>query len=266
MKSMKNVKDPGSQACGRRGSESPLPRPFMIFMSFTVKRRHQPTTAERGFTLLELMLALALGILASTMVVVTFAVVVKAWRTGAGLTDDLHHGDFVMDQLVSGLRSAYYPDASGRILEYGFWIEDQGSGEFARDSISWVKLGAALAEEASAAVAGPHRTKFSIEENDDMQAGAAVRFWRPYSQPEDFDPSEIPPQFISSRVTGFNCRVATNMLDGEWAWEDVWEEESTNRLPRAVELTLFLHPLDDRGEPVEMRRFVELPVSHLSWK
>jgi prepilin-type N-terminal cleavage/methylation domain-containing protein len=218
---------------------------------------------RQAFTLIEIMMALILMTLASTMIYLTFSTVIKAWRRGTKLSEDLHHGDFVMDQLVLGLRSAYFPDG-GNVKGYGFWLEDRGSAESAADSISWVKQGTALTDSNSPVVAGPHRIQFSIETDEHGQPAAAVKFWRPYAQVVDFDASKLDFQFISSRVRGFDCRVATNTTASEWEWSDTWEDEDTNTLPQAVELTLYLEPLDKDRPPVELRRCVEIPVWGLS--
>lgn len=221
--------------------------------------------ARHGFTLLEIMMAMLLVLIASTMTYITFVAVTKAWRNGTKLAEDLHHGDFVMDQLVTGLRSAYFPDAQGKVTAYGFWLQDNGSGSDAADTISWVKQGTALTESNSTTVSGPHRVHFSVESDEEGAPAASVRYWRPFAQPDDFDPMLKPPEFISGRIRGFNCRVATNTTDGSWEWSDIWEKDDTNRLPRAVELTLYLEPLAKDRPPVEIVRCVEIPVWRLSW-
>lgn len=225
---------------------------------------HSVHSLSAGFTLIEIMVAVLLVLLASTMTYVTFAAVTRAWRNGSKLAEDLHHGDYVMDQLVMGLRSAYFPDAPGKVTTYGFWLQDNGSGSDSKDTISWVKQGTALTESNSATVSGPHRVYFSVEENEDGLPAAAVRYWRPFALPDDFDPMQLPPEFISSRITGFNCRVATNNPDGTMEWSDLWEKDSTNTLPPAVELTLYLQPLEKDGPSVEVTRCVEIPVWRLS--
>lgn len=219
-----------------------------------------------GFTLIEILISVTLMTIAVGMICVVFGTVTASWRRSSAAAEDLHHGDFVLDQLCSGLRSAYFPDTGGQVKDYGFWLEDGGSGEAARDSISWVKQGPALSEGGSAAPAGPHRVRFSVEDDGDGNSGAAVRFWRPYSMPADFDPGKIPPRIISRRVVGFDCRVATNMNDGNWEWQDVWEKDDTDRLPPAVELTVYLSPLEEGRPPFEMKRYVEIPVWELSKK
>ena len=202
--------------------------------------------------------------LAATMTFVTFHGVVRAWRRGTTLTENLHHGDFVMDQLVMGLRSAYYPDSGGGVNGYGFWLEDNGSGESAADGISWVKQGPALTDSNSPTVAGPHRVQFFMSVDDQGRHVPAVRVWRPYATAKDFDSSTLDAQILSTRIHGFNCRVATNQQDGAWEWSDTWVDDNTNRLPRAVELTLYLAPLEEGRSPIPLKRCVEIPVWRLS--
>ena len=224
-----------------------------------------------AFTLIELMVALTLVVLASTMVCMTFAAVTKSWRRGTAMADDLHHGDYVMDQLALALRSAYCPNAGGGHPDYGFRLEDNGSGAEAFDSISWVKRGYALTGSNSPTVSGPHRVEFLMAPHgDDGQLAPAVRIWRPYALAEDFDPTALEPVILSSRISGFDCRVATNRgasgVSAEWDWLDTWEDDATNRLPHAVEITLYLAPKEEGDEPMAMRRAVSIPVAHLSWK
>ncbi len=219
-----------------------------------------------GFTLIELMVAITIVVAASTMVMLTFSGVTRAWRSGTKLVENLDHGDFVMDQLVLALRSAYFPDTGGKVVGYGFLLENGGSGESARDSISWVKMGSALTTTNSPTTAGPHRVEFMISDAGNGKSAASVRYWRPYALPEDFDRKNIEPVPLSTRVTGFDCRVATNMVMGKWEWEDTWEDEATNKLPLAVELHLYLEPIESGERNVEISRVVEIPTAHLSWR
>ncbi|MFH0878288.1 MAG: prepilin-type N-terminal cleavage/methylation domain-containing protein, partial [Lentisphaerota bacterium] len=57
-----------------------------------------------GFTLLEVLVALVVMTAIFTIIYSTFSGTVRAWTRGTELLDDLHHGDFVMEQLTSALR------------------------------------------------------------------------------------------------------------------------------------------------------------------
>jgi len=216
-----------------------------------------------GFTLLEILLAVTILSIVSTVTFMTFSAATSAWQRGAALMDRLHHGDFVMNQLVMALRSSYYPEG-GVQGEYGFQHLDSGDGPEAQDEISWVKLGGALIGGNLAYAGTPHRVRFFLDDNENGQRSAAVVSWRLDGQPDDFDPDELPPVFLSSRVKGINCRAAWTLdAEGEIDWKDEWKE--TNRIPSMVEITLYIDPVVERDPPVEFKRIVGLRVAEVAW-
>jgi prepilin-type N-terminal cleavage/methylation domain-containing protein len=218
---------------------------------------------NRGFTLLELILAVSLLAIASTVIFMVFFTATRAWKRGVALADSLHHGDFVADQLTLALRSAYYPDTGAAGDEYGFWMED-GAGASPQDQMSWVKIGGALVGSDWPAAGSPHRVIVSVEPDQDGQDAICVRAWRPQGEPEEFDPvTDVEPVVISRRVHGINCRPAYRLDDGTIEWRDEWED--TNRIPTAVEVTLYVDAVDEGEPPVEVKRVVSVPVAQNSW-
>ena len=223
------------------------------------------TRKNDGFTLLELLIAVSLLAVATTVAFVAFSTVTRAWRRGMELTDRLHHGDYVAEQLVMALRSAYYPQGRdsdpGRC---GLWMENNGSGQDAADMISWVKLGGALVGRGSKFADTPHRVQFTVDRDEEGEQAVMVKAWRLYGQSEEFDPEvDVDPVFISHKVLGFDCRVAYELVDDEIDWLEEWEY--TNQLPTVMELSIYLPPLEEGGEPVEIKRIVGLPVAYLAW-
>ena len=86
-------------------------------------------------------------------------------------------------------------------------------------------------------------------------------------QKEDMKDEKIfEPYLLVQGVRGFNCRVADKdnpfNEDGSWNWQDEWNE--SNSLPRAVELTFYLEPVEERGEPESVLRIVEIPLWDIS--
>jgi len=245
---------------------------------------HAPR-ASSAFTLIELLVAVALLGMAMAITFTTFYSVSKAWQRGTAMADDLDHGEYVMQQIVYGLRSSFFPPSSAGTAPsntttapsnatpaspvsgggYGFVLEDHGDGVDALDIISWVKTGTALLKLNDPLYKGLHRVRLSIEDDDDAGSAVAVRAWRPYANSITFDPLEITPHFVSGKVVGLNCRVAKEMEDDQWDWMDTWEDEATNCLPLVVEITLYLEPLDLNEPPVEIQRTIEIPVAPLSW-
>lgn len=221
---------------------------------------------RKAFTLIEMLTAIALLAITMALAFGTFAAVARAWERGTKLADNLGHGEFIMEQLASGLRSAFFPGSAPDLNNYGFLLEDQGEGAYAQDSISWVKTGPALLSPWNPMQAGPHRIMISIEHDEDNRPVIASRAWRPIqSQTEHFfDPMSIEPFFISAQVIGFDCRVSTNMTDEGWEWESVWTDKATNHIPKAVEISLVMEPLEKGDKPFELKRLVEIPASELS--
>jgi prepilin-type N-terminal cleavage/methylation domain-containing protein len=223
-------------------------------------------SARRGFTLLELLLAVTILAVAMTVAFATFGVVTTAWRKGTRLADEIHHGDFVMEQLVMALRSATYPDAKAMSPPHGFRMEDNGDDAESSDVISWVKQGGALVGHDEALAGGPHRVVFQVADDDETEDRVVrIKAWRLEGQPEDFDPEEdVEPVVISRRVRGFNCRTAFEKdADEGIDWLDEWED--TNRLPVYVEIALYMEPLDAGEDPVEIKRALTIPTAPLSW-
>ncbi len=247
--------------------------------------RRPPATGTglRGLTLIELLLAITLMAIIASVTYFSFSAATRAWRTGTEAANSLHHADYVLEQLAMGLRSAYYPDAARPSGAYGLTLTDTGDGETARDTLGWVKLGSALVG-ADASVAGtPHRVEVSVldpgtsDEPGLAEGGLSVSAWRLVALPEDFDPTtSVKPMLLTTRVVGFNCRVLNpenNLQEGdapsaedELTWEDAWEDDRTNRLPFAVELSLYLDSGQEREPPIEVKRVVEIPCAPLSWR
>lgn len=227
-------------------------------------RRLPGPRAPGGFTLLEVLLAIAILAVVTMVTMLTFSTVTKAWRRGLALTDRLHHGDFVVEQLCMGLRSCYYRASGTNDGSYGFWLTDGGEGEEARDVISWVKLGSALVGKHQRYASTPHRVVFGMEADEDGEDRLSSRAWRMYGQSEEFDPDEIEPEVLSRRIVGFDCRTAYEEVDDEPDWLDEWEH--TNKIPKLVEVSLYVESLAPGEDPVEIKRVVSLPVGPRAWK
>jgi len=211
-----------------------------------------------GFTLLELLLAVSILSIVAGLTYATFGTVVTAWKRGMALSDDLHHGDYVIEQLAMGLRSAYSTDPGGKQSDYGFVLENEGDGAYASDIISWTKIGSSLVGKEAAFAGSPHRVTFSVDDDEEGHRGASVRAWRLIGLPDDFDPDEVETTILSPMITGFDCQVADKMEDEELDWDDEWDD--TNRVPPFLQITLYLQPLDEEQDPIEIRRIVTVPV------
>lgn len=204
-----------------------------------------------GFTLLELLVALAILVFAFAIVWESFSATVTAWQRGQDLLDELRHGDFVMEQFVSALRStAFFTTKPGA---YGFHLKNNGSGMGAADVLSWVTTSSAFMHPDSPFFNSLHRLVLHLEPNEDGETAVAVRAYPYLTEEEELSAD---PWFVSTEVKGINCRVYD--FEDE-TWESEWED--TNSVPSLVEITLTLDPIEQYGEPVTLKRVVEIPVA-----
>ena len=216
-----------------------------------------------AFTLLELMLAISILAIVTTITFMCFATVTNAWKRGTALSDSLDHGDLIMDQLLMGLRSAYFPQGGAASGKYGFWMKNTG-GEHSGCTISWVKVGSSLLGKQCPFSETPHRVEVTLEPDGAGENAFSVRAWRLEGQPEDFDPDRKAWTRLPGRVQGFDCKVSYRRVNDEVEWLDEWED--TNRVPTAMKLSVYLPPIEEGGQPIVLRRITEIPVGTLSWQ
>lgn len=198
---------------------------------------------RRGFTLIELLVALAIFSLVAAMAAGTFWGVLKAWNRGGELLEQLHYGEFAMEQLVTALRgAAWFPS---KPEAFGFWLE--------RDKASWVTSGTAFLPPDSPLVNGLHRLSVTVD-SQNGERGLVVRAWPHLA--EDMDERDAEPWLVCPGVKEFECE----WYDFETKdWSSDWEE--TNSLPKLVRVTLTMERRKDFDEDLELQRLVVLEVA-----
>ena len=227
------------------------------------------TASRRGFTLLEILLAvLVLGMVMGTVGIVLDAGI-GGWRAAAEMAEESHDAEAVMEQVAMALRSAYYPANGDADWDYGFQHEDGGSENSARDRISWVKIGSSLVGEDVPWAGAAHRVNLFVSDGEAGQdAGLYVSAWQIVGQSEDFDPEEdVEPVLLSDQVAGLDCRMQDPLKalePGEpFEWIDEWE--ASNRIPSHVFVQLTMKPRSRGEEPDVLVRMIDIPMSAVSW-
>lgn len=233
----------------------------------------------KGFTLIEVMLAVSLMAVMTFVAFFTFNTAINSWKRSTEMADRMQHADYALSQVVSALRSAWCPATAttgggADSYLYGFQLIDGGDGEEDSDIIQWTKLGSAIVGNTSTLSETPHTVRLWAQtETRDQPGGLWVKAGQlDLIQDEDkedynFDDDDVfEPYVLVTGVQGFNCRVLNKEQpyeeDGTPVWEDEWI--SSNNIPRAVELTFTLEPVEERGDPVRIRRVVEIPLWDLS--
>jgi prepilin-type N-terminal cleavage/methylation domain-containing protein len=205
---------------------------------------------RRGFTLLEVMIAIVILAIALTLAWQTFSATTRAWTSARALLDRTHHGDFVMAQLSSALRSMVFFD-SATPDKYGFRM-DRNSGDYGEHSISWVTDSGAFIPRNTGFEHGLHRIEVGAGRDDDGREGLMVTVWPHLADEEDVEKQSW---VISENVKGLSCMVY-NIEEEQW--DDEWED--TNAIPGLIGITLYTEPFEEDEDPVEYHQLIEIPL------
>ena len=238
-----------------------------------------------AFTLIELLVAIViLGVL-TTFAVLTFNAVSTGWTLSTEYMDKMQRSDYALNQVVSGLRSMYYPHGGEQNYDYGFYLTDNGNGEDPdrSDVIEWSKRGSAIVGTKSAAADTVHRVQLMVLEEGNHDyidpievTGLYARHCpdvtlRPKDNRDDIDftfanDEMYQPVLVADGIVGFNCRVLptdekVEAEHDESLFEDTWE--TSNAVPYKIELTFYLADPDGRAyrsNTAPIMRIVRMPL------
>lgn len=247
---------------------------------------------KNAFTMVELLLATLLVGVLTTLSILTFQSVTRSWIGSTEYMDKLQRTDYALNQLVAGLRSAYYPHDGKQDERYGFVLVNNGDGEKSDDSdeIEWSKTGAAIIGNKSALADTVHRIKVMILEEGNDDYGVEIEKTGLYARvcadsalnPKD-DEKDSPdkgygfgndelyqPMLIADGIVGFNCRVLPTADEAESENDDSrFEDEfsASNAVPYKVELTFYVADSDGRSyrtDTAPVMKIVRLPIHEQS--
>ena len=230
---------------------------------------------RRGFTMVEMLLSimiLAIMTIVSTMV---FHTVVRNWTLATEMADNMQRVDYITAQVAYALRSAYFPTSGQASNADGFMLLDENERNEPElsDVITWTKLGNSIVGRNSRFAHSPHRvTLFVRSEKDadeDHPAGLIAQvIGEEKFRPEDFDEDDETNWdwfLLGPQVQGFNCRVLDKdePFKNDMAnWQDTWD--TSNCIPRRVQLTFWMKPIDDDKDPYPIVRVLEIPLWDIS--
>jgi len=206
---------------------------------------------RRGFTLLEVLISMVILAIAMAIAFQTFSAVTHGWTAARMRMDKVHHGDFVLGQLASSLRSMSFSESKPE--KYAFRIKNNRIG-YGEHSISWVTDSSAFIPPGEAVAHGRHRIEVGGGEDEDGTEGLIVTVW-PYLADEE--KIEKQSWFVSENIKGLSCKVY-DTKEGEEGWKDTWEY--SNSIPGLIEITLYAEPAEKHEKPVEFRQLIEIPL------
>lgn len=243
----------------------------------------RPTDFRRGFTMIEVLLAVVIVGLITTATFATFHAVNNGWQISTEYMDKLQRTDYALDQVVSGLRSMYYPHTGQQSYDYGFMLMDGGKGDDPDDSdiIEWSKTGSSIIDVNSSVKDTVHRVRVMVLEEGNRDFKTEIPVTGLYArlcpdvalQPKDDSDTDYTfaneemykPVLIASGVVGFNCRVMKEPQTSSSIAEDKFEDEwaNSNAAPYKVELSFRIADPEGksyRSNTAPMMRIVRIPI------
>ena len=207
--------------------------------------------SQAGFTLLEVLLAVAILGMLMTAVYSTWSAALNSWRRGSDVSEAFQRERVVMDALMELTKSAVFFAPSASLYAF-IATKNPGLG----DSISFVTASDAYLPPSETISAGMRRVIISLEQDQYRRTYLAI-VNEPALRPDD-DKTLAPPQahVISMDVSAFTVRYR-DPRDGSWS--DKWEEDQFP--PSAVEYTVAFGERDGRVPPVVVTRAVDIPVA-----
>ena len=254
---------------------------------------------RRAFTMVELLLATFLVGVVTAIAALTFQSVTRSWQVSADYMDKVQRTDYALNQVISGLRSMYYPHDDKVDARYGFELVDNGDGDSPRNSdvITWSKTGPAIVGTKNAIADTVHRVQVMVLEEGNSDYKEEIQKTGLYARlcgdsaliPKNDDSTAdetdytfansdlYQPVLIADGVVGFNCRVLKTAKDAEGGIANASENDrerfedefaESNSVPYKVELTFQVEKADEtfrsQTQRAPMVRIVRIPIHEQS--
>ena len=225
--------------------------------------------------MLEILLAIMILAIMTIISTLVFHTIVRNWTIATEMADNMQRVDYITEQVVYALRSAYFPTSGDTSNADGFMLLDHNENNDPDESdvISWTKLGPAIVGRNSRFAHSPHRVTLFVRSERDADeehpAGLIAQvIGEDKFRPDDFDEDDEDNWdwfLLGSQVQGFNCRVLDKnepFSHGMANWQDIWD--TSNCIPRRVQLTFWMKPVEEGKEPYPVVRVLEIPLWDIS--
>ena len=225
--------------------------------------------------MLEILLAIMILSIMTIISALVFQTVVHNWTLATDMADNMQRVDYITAQVTYALRSAYFPTSEKTTEADGFMLLDtnENNAPDESDVISWTKLGPAIVGRNSRFARSPHRVTLFVRSERDADeehpAGLIAQvIGEDKFRPDDFDEDDETNWdwfLLGSQVQGFNCRVLDKnepFSHGMANWQDIWD--TSNSIPRRVQLTFWMKPVEEDKDPYPVVRVLEIPLWDIS--
>ncbi len=226
-----------------------------------LRSRPPDACGRRGFTLLEILVAVAMLGIVMTSVVATFMVGMQSWKRGQDALDNLNRSTVVGDAILRCLQGIVFSLENPEY--YGLYGTDGSDGEYPADEISFVTRSHRLRRDVGQAWKGPRRIRIFMDDSGWGEPALSMSVENPFVLESATEPEVIP---LTRYVRGINFRYM-DPRTGEWleSWETP-EETSADPdapplLPGSIEVTLYVaNVLPDQPDMV-VTRVADLPIA-----
>ena len=215
---------------------------------------HSKPEAKRAFTLLELMVAIVILVIAMSIAFEAFSGAVRGWKRGTEVADGIKHGDFAMGQLVAALNSTIYFYNARKV--YAFRFEKNTASGLPSDTLSFVTASGAFMPADSPYAKGPHRIKLFIDDDDYGNPALFALPMPAIADEEEFEQQfRAEPLIVSRAISGLEIQFWDTQAE---QWTEEWETD--NAVPERILIRMYVASDDEREEPIVFTRLVEIPV------
>lgn len=202
-----------------------------------------------GFTLLEVMAAVAILGFVMTAVYATWSAAINGWKRSSAVSATFQRERVVMDALTEMTRSLIFFDSPSQIYAIqGLHDEEMG------DSVSFVTASDAVLPQTQAMVAGLRRVTLYLQRDDKGKPFLAIMNATALQPPDASTEGQA--RWLSPDVIGFGVRYRDPLKE---TWTEKWETPSA--VPAAIEFTVAFAGSDRRTPPVIVTRAVEIPMA-----
>lgn len=204
---------------------------------------------SRGFTLLEVMLAVTLLGLVIGALTATWHAGLDGWRRTAGISDNFQRERIVMGTLANLTKSIVYARSADALYDINFEHNAQTG-----DSVSFVTGSDLLLPQSESSAAGLRRVTIA------MQHDGRNRPYLGIANAAALEPTENAPGLVWHALSADVCGLGIRFRDPrDGSMVDKWDE--SNLLPAAIEYTIGFGANDGRTPPVVVTRTIELPIA-----
>lgn len=219
----------------------------------TIESQWQWLNINKGFTLLELLLAFFISAIVLTVVYSSFFQIIKAKDTAENELDLYHEARLIFTKLTEDFQSAYPRGLiynKNKNLKPSFFL---GEKEGENSVVTFTSL--SHKSSSNSVDSDQAEISYYLDPIPDTDLFYLIREENPRIGIENGG-IKYP---ISERLVGFNLSYITE-LDSEEGLVNVFDSTQTGSLPKAVEVRLILR--SSRGEDVEFSSLILVPLGH----